>query len=163
MIKLLEDEEYIKNIIESKEKREEYGFDNDDIIDFLSFIRDKKLMMDCVKTLKKEQRTNEYNKNIELPENMTIGIEIESEGRCSKRILKLTNIIEEKWECKIETSVPEGVEVVSPILTGNNEKNSQEIKNVCETLKILRTNCNRRMWSTCTYRGRLFNNKRKLD
>lgn len=39
-------------------------------------------------------------KNIYLPSNMSIGIELESEGIYGKIIYRMSDIIEEGWECK---------------------------------------------------------------
>lgn len=39
-------------------------------------------------------------KLINLPENMTIGIELESEGDYGKLIYRMSDIIEKGWECK---------------------------------------------------------------
>lgn len=84
---------------------------------------------------------NRTYRNIGLPPNMTIGIEIESEGTMSKIINRLNMILEKKdgdeikgWETKCDGSLDNGVEVVSPILTDNQE-DVEEIYMTCEMMQ----------------------------
>lgn len=79
--------------------------------------------------------------SIGLPTNMTIGMEIESEGVMSKTIRKLYKILERQdgdkikgWETKGDGSLDDGVEVVSPILT-DNQKDVEDIYMVCEMMQ----------------------------
>lgn len=79
--------------------------------------------------------------SIGLPTNMTIGMEIESEGVMSKTIKKLYKILERQdgdkikgWETKGDGSLDDGVEVVSPILT-DNQKDVEDIYMVCEMMQ----------------------------
>ncbi len=78
---------------------------------------------------------------IDLPENMTIGIEIETVGRYSDRIKK-SAINLENWEIKQDDSIKEdisgenGIEIISPILDETNERNTEQIVRI---LKILKT------------------------
>ena len=75
-------------------------------------------------------------KNIYLPYKMSIGIEIESEGKYGKLIYRMTDILENGWECKGESTISnDAVEVVSPILHGDNVEDSKSIANVCGKLK----------------------------
>jgi len=69
---------------------------------------------------------------ITLPPNMTIGVEIESEGIDTKTIKRLLE--GKNWTTKGDGSLREGTEVVSDILTGNTEFSSNEIKSVCAVL-----------------------------
>ena len=71
---------------------------------------------------------------IKLPSEIKIGIEIETEG-----ITDNSNKIEKKlektdWKVKEDFSLRNGTEVVSPILTGNLEQASNEIKSICAIL-----------------------------
>ena len=95
----------------------------------------------CEKTLNlKDEDTEELkiftNKSyIKLLPEMTIGIEIESEGQDNYNTGEIYEFLRETdWEIKMDTSLIKGTEVVSPILTGNMEKASNEIRNVCAVL-----------------------------
>ncbi len=86
------------------------------------------------------ENNRKYSK-IGLSPNMTIGIEIESEGILSDVIQSLKTINEKQisgekkvWNSKGEGSLVLGVEVVSPILTDNKE-NVEDIYIVCSMLK----------------------------
>ena len=77
---------------------------------------------------------------IDIPEEMMLGIEIESVGRYAKAI-KIRRTIGD-WIAKEDFSLhgeegESGVEVVSSILTGNNEKTTQSIKKITERLKAV--------------------------
>ena len=76
--------------------------------------------------------------NIDLPPEMTIGIEIESEGEGQKDkselITKLLSQTNPKWKNKPDGSLKYGTEVVSPVLTGNHSQSSNEIRSVCAIL-----------------------------
>lgn len=78
---------------------------------------------------------------IELPANMTIGIEIESLGRTSKSDIKRT--LDTKfngWKCKNDSSLKGnnendiGIEVVSPVLTLDHSISTNNIKDICNYL-----------------------------
>ncbi len=71
---------------------------------------------------------------IDLPDDMSIGIEIESQGR-NGRFIKTNDYILHQWNVKGDISLDEanGVEVTSPIMYSNKE-NSQDIYTVCEML-----------------------------
>lgn len=78
---------------------------------------------------------------IGLDSNMTIGIEIESEGAMGLAIRALGRILTRQngekiseWETKDDGSLYEGVEVVSPILTDNKE-DVEDIYMVCSLLQ----------------------------
>lgn len=73
---------------------------------------------------------DEYKK-IKLPPGMTIGIEIESEGIYSKYIPR--GVLNNRWKRTPENSLEDGVEIVSPILTGSDE-DSKEIYEICDFL-----------------------------
>lgn len=78
-----------------------------------------------------EEKT-EVKRKINLPENMTIGIEIESEGKQSEFIRDLEKFYKD-WIIKYDASIKKGVEIVSPILTPSR---SEEIYQVCNRLHL---------------------------
>ena len=62
-------------------------------------------------------------------------IEIESEGRKKENSRIIQKFLRKtKWETKNDESLRKGTEVVSPVLKGDNEKTSNEIKSVCAIL-----------------------------
>lgn len=67
---------------------------------------------------------------INLPSGMTVGIEIESEGRFSR---SLRGEILEGWKAKEDPSLDNGVEVISPILRGT-RKDTRNIYKICNML-----------------------------
>lgn len=76
-----------------------------------------------------------------LPEDMTIGIEIESTGFYSKFINETKGL--SGWKAKEDASIKDkegkqiGVEVVSPVLSGNTKETTQSIVAVADTLKSM--------------------------
>lgn len=102
--------------------------------------------------INKSGRLDEYikckNEKIILPSNMTIGIEIETMGQASSFILEnYKNLgvegFESEWDPSLREDVfassVEGVEVKTPILTGDFDKWSESIKRVCGKLNIMRS------------------------
>lgn len=73
---------------------------------------------------------DEYKK-IKLPRGMTIGIEIESEGIYSQYMPR--GVLNNRWKRTPENSLEDGVEIVSPKLTGTDE-DSKEIYEICDFL-----------------------------
>ena len=140
LIKATNDTEYIKGIIENKEKAEGLGLKENDLIDFIIATGDIEYINDFLKSIENEQNTENSNQIVNLPDNMTIGIEIESEGEKSKLILATKSMFAVGWKCKEDCSLNEGVEVVSPILSENTEQTSEAIKYVCRILNVLRSN-----------------------
>ncbi|MBE5812052.1 MAG: hypothetical protein E7314_00160 [Clostridiales bacterium] len=63
------------------------------------------------------------HKEIDLPPNMTVGMEIETEGRNSKLILDKFSYL--NWKAKKDRSIPDGVEIVSPILHSTEQESRQ--------------------------------------
>lgn len=85
---------YIAPII----KKEKYN--SSDIKNILEELMDE---MYDIRTIIAEIGGNvdiEKIKNIYLPPTMSIGIELESEGEYGKIIYRMSDIIEERWECK---------------------------------------------------------------
>lgn len=71
---------------------------------------------------------------IDLPDGMTIGIEIESQGENGKYI-KINDFMLRDWDIKGDITLDDydGVEVTSPIMTGSKE-DSQDVYTICELL-----------------------------
>ena len=80
--------------------------------------------------LKRLEYVKESNRQIKLPKEMTIGIEIETEGIKSKTIMP-----EIGWNKKIDNTLQHGIEIISPILTGDNDKTTNEIRTTCLKLQ----------------------------
>ena len=85
--------------------------------------------------------SNRTYTEIGLDENITIGMEIESEGIMSSQIQTLKKVVKKQiegetrgWETKGDGSLEEGVEVVSPILTDNRE-DVEDIYMVCAMMQ----------------------------
>ncbi len=87
---------------------------------------------------------------IGLDEEITIGMEIESEGYLSKYIEKIKKILKRDeskeargWDIKPDASLEEGVEITSPILTDNQE-DIEDIYMVCTMLQKIENETNER-------------------
>jgi len=72
---------------------------------------------------------------------MTIGMEIESEGAMSRPIIRIKKLLKRRegeeeigWETKSDASLKRGVEVVSPILT-DNEEDIEDLYIICSMLQ----------------------------
>ena len=152
-----EDAEYIKNILSDADKQEELRLNENEKALLITETNDIDYINEFLSEKESGFQGKEVSGIIETPENMTIGIEIECEGNNSKTIENLSNIIAEGWICKQDGSLESGIEVTSPILTGDNQKTTEQIKKVCRRLQVLRTKCIRKMWRTYTYRLKLFN------
>lgn len=76
----------------------------------------------------------EFNRSIDLPENMTFGIEIESEGDNTRIIKTIPGIVLDNWKAVFDVSIGEGVEVISPILTKSTANSSKSIQQMCKRL-----------------------------
>ena len=84
--------------------------------------------------------SQKYSK-IGLDENMTIGMEIESEGAMSRPIIRIKKLLKRRegeeeigWETKSDASLKRGVEVVSPRLT-DNEEDIEDLYIICSMLQ----------------------------
>ncbi len=125
LVSLTKDEEIIKNWINNKDL---YDFTDEELFIMIFSSKDEQLI---------ENYIEQHNisildiKPITLPDNMTIGIEIESEGKNSYTILHMQDIYND-WKSKDDVSLDKGVEVTSPILYGN--KSTKDIYKVCERL-----------------------------
>ncbi len=82
---------------------------------------------------------SDIDAEIDIPEEMLFGIEIESVGSFAEAIAIRKTFLDD-WIAKKDLSLrgsegESGVEVVSSILTGNNKKNTERIKKITEILK----------------------------
>ena len=128
ILKRIKDSKYINECIERKE---EFGWDDKDIIILSLYAGNEEFI----------SKLDEYNgPMVNLPENMTIGIEIENVGNASNDLFKIGLI--KGWECKEDSTIKtitneEGIEIVSPILTGDNKESTKQIGEICTVLKKL--------------------------
>ena len=136
-------EEYMKSIIADKEKQDALGLDTVDRINIIIATKDDAYMDSELEKpeygIAELEAREDMTKKIKLPPDMTIGMEIESEGKSSEYIMKMTDTLAKGWTCTVDGSLEEGtsVEVVSPILSGTNERVTKSIKRVCQSLEIL--------------------------
>lgn len=139
LISATDDPAYLKNFIENEEKRKKFGLKIDDIFDCIEGFSTPKANESIGYILENQKSETENRKRkVNLPDNMTIGIEIESEGKHYQLIHRLNSIMDKGWRYIGDTSLDEdGIEVSSPILTGNAEKTEKSIRKTCRVLKGL--------------------------
>ena len=96
------------------------------------------------------KRPSQKYSKIGLDENMTIGMEIESEGAMSRPIIRIKKLLKRRegeeeigWETKSDASLKRGVEVVSPILT-DNEEDIEDLYIICSMLQRCGNEANER-------------------
>lgn len=100
-------------------------------------IQDAQIRNDVLKRLKVNSR--ETKSKINIPPEMTVGIEIESVGSMSKQVQDLKSFILGDWEAKKDGSLSDidgnpGVEVTSPILHGNDPEINNKISYIANFL-----------------------------
>lgn len=118
------DEDYIKECIDNKE----LNLSETSRFVLNAFCEGTEYVEEYFKNIKIE-------KKLDLPENMTIGMEIESEGPYSDSILEYFDY--GNWKSQYEPSIEGfGVEVVSPIMTSTQE-NTRQIYVVNSFLKAI--------------------------
>ncbi len=143
-------------------KRDLYGFTQEQIFGLIQAINDKKLTLDCMSNCENYGLSNEdanklriiYDTNyrnetlqdnrilgkINLPPEMTIGVEIECVGKMCPFLQAEGKKILDGWKVKQDNSVKSerenesGIEIVSPILTGENEMTAQSVEKVATIL-----------------------------
>lgn len=156
--------DYTKKIIKNSTK---YGLKSSDIVKILITTGNREYIKECVCRAKKlnlsvydiknlimatndpeyikmnyKLNNKDLKNKISLPEDMTIGIEIESVGLYSKKINGFT-LKSKKWEAKEDETVKgtligeDDVEVISPILTGSNKNVTEEIIMITKLLNAL--------------------------
>lgn len=109
--------------------------------DFISKVKDegiKALLTASLedRNLRNEQLeiNNKYN-NFYIPEGMKIGIEIETEGDRTTEAYLISQFMN-GWDSKRDTSLKNGLENTSPILT-NSKEDIEDLKCVCKVLQKL--------------------------
>lgn len=136
----------IKNLTHDSLKIEyldKFDFNDDDIITIICSIKDKELKRDTLDkrypVRGKEIYRYDYqmdNKTLEpgqdsLPEDMTIGVEIEAVGEYARIIREKRGQLLGQWDIKSDDSIKNGVEITSKVLHYNHEDMNQ-INNVCD-------------------------------
>lgn len=137
-----QDIDYIKEILANPEKRKILDITDQDVLIIISnlalksYAEETNIDREKLKEIFDSEFGKLINKDknrrfkLRIPENMKVGIEIESEGEQSYLIEALTDILEESWICKTDGTVPSGLEVCSPILTRNNEESTEKINKI---------------------------------
>ena len=129
LIKRINDPNYTNEHIVRKK---EFGWDDKDAI-ILALLAGND---DYISKLRKYSEVA-----INLPENMTIGIEIESIGEKAKELLTVDQI--DEWKYKEDISIVsdaddcKGVETVSSVFEGSNVKTTEKIEKMCSILEDL--------------------------
>ena len=132
--------EFMKSCIAD---RESLGLNTSTAVKLILLTGDLEYIEECKKNaakLKLEQEDVEklsvFTKktNINLPPEMTIGIEIETEGEKDNKEQIKKLLTKTGWKAKSDSSLENGTEVVSPILTGDPENSTDEIRRVCAVL-----------------------------
>ena len=110
--------------------------------EYIEKIEDEGTKSLLIASLQNKQERNKYMNienstysKISVPEGMTVGIEIESEGERALEAVCIKEIMED-WDVKPDSSLYNGIEVTSPILN-NSKENTQDLYSVCKVLKDL--------------------------
>ena len=129
IVSLMSDRDKKAIVIENK-----YGFDTLSLCSIVSSFSDESERNSILSKLYEKGAFGYINltSSICLPHEMTIGIEIETEGKNSRFIN--TDILPSGWDIHFDTTLNKGTEVVSPILHSGDEK---EIAKVCSILTSL--------------------------
>jgi len=114
----------------------------------IDFSEQDKLLMIC--SLQDNQKFEKfallpdasYKKGLDLPPNMTIGIELEAEGTYAESLKNISETLN-GWESKADLSLQNGVEVVSPILHST-EDDMYSLATVCNIMQKLDLNTSER-------------------
>lgn len=157
----------IKEILENKKQKMTITNDRIDILNFVNksinsrkkyeekkMIRDLILLtgdIDYIKQCEHElddwqldsfdkERISQYTtrNQVDLPEGMTFGIEIETEGERSIKLQRWKKAFKDLWNDDFDTSLDNGIEVSSPkFKTGEKEnpESSKEIKSMCAIIE----------------------------
>lgn len=79
---------------------------------------------------------DKIKRTVKIPSEMTIGVEIESEGERSQLIRDFGNKFGD-WNIKEEVTLANGVEMTSPIMEAGKLKTTKDIYGMCKILKDL--------------------------
>ena len=103
-----------------------------DIAEFIDESKKKIIIKNELQNVLKEYEENGDSFKIGLPDDMTIGVELESEGEASNMFLGKE--ITKGWKGTYDGSLRSGVEVNSPILH-DSEEDMKMLEAVCNTMK----------------------------
>ena len=148
LIRTLNDLEYIKGFVKEQIQNKNINVKNIHyIIQLALFTKDMELIENLRKNCdaKIVEELDRYLKiqPTTLPKEMTIGVEIESEGPCNwENIRETIDEAELDWVAKDDGSLQNGTEVVSTILTESTA--SMEIFKICQELRRLRQTTSKR-------------------
>ena len=148
LIRTLNDLEYIKGFVKEEIQNKNINGKNIHyIIQLALFTKDMELIENLRKNCdaKIVEELDRYLKiqPTTLPKEMTIGVEIESEGPCNwENIRETIDEAELDWVAKDDGSLQNGTEVVSTILTESTA--SMEIFKICQELRRLRQTTSKR-------------------
>ena len=148
LIRTLNDLEYIKGFVKEQIQNKNINGKNIHyIIQLALFTKDMELIENLRKNCdaKIVEELDRYLKiqPTTLPKEMTIGVEIESEGPCNWEDIRETiDEAELDWVAKDDGSLQNGTEVVSTILTESTA--SMEIFKICQELRRLRQTTSKR-------------------
>lgn len=143
LIILLNNPEYTKHCIENSEK---LGLSPSQVVKLIIKTDDR----EYIKQKFINKGNTGYTSEIILPEEMSIGIEIESIGEAAD-ILRNSRVIFEDWKSKWDASLisdktsESGIEIISPILLGANKERTEQIRNIGSLL----TNCGQYVNNSC--------------
>ena len=148
LIRTLNDLEYIKGFVKEQIQNKNINGKNIHyIIQLALFTKDMELIENLRKNCdaKIVEELDRYLKiqPTTLPKEMTIGVEIESEGPCNwENIRETIDEAELDWVAKDDGSLQNGTEVASTILTESTA--SMEIFKICQELRRLRQTTSKR-------------------
>ena len=152
LIRTVEEKEpgYIKKYIKKHIKNGKVNeLESDFLIQVIIMTADAKFIDYCkdsgVLNHKTIERLDRFTKMppVTLPDKMTIGVEIESEGPCNwENIRETIDEAELDWVAKDDGSLQNGTEVASTILTESTA--SMEIFKICQELRRLRQTTSKR-------------------
>lgn len=117
--------------------------DNDDLkVEYIEKLEDRAAKSFLIASLKSKELRERYlqiydkrYEKINVPDGMTIGMEIECEGENSIDAYLISDILE-GWDSKVDSSLQEGVEITSPILS-NSKSDADNLFLVCNMLQEL--------------------------
>lgn len=155
LITVTNDKEFIKECIVNYQK---YDLEGEDVYHLISYINEPSFTINCIENretlgfneseqhviqmiydckIGDNKQLSELTTKINLPENMTFGIEIESLGYNKDLLQNMTKKSFPNWKCRSEASLKSDKkdefdsEIVSPILTGDNKETTEKIKLGC--------------------------------
>lgn len=126
-------------IEECIQKKEKFGFDLSNEISLMLSVSDKQYAKNKMESIFNDF-DEKYNKNlnkVKIPDNMTVGIEIEAEGENASILKHISLNIADGWDFKNDSSLTYGVEAASPILKGSDKTISNSINRLCGLMKAL--------------------------